>query len=99
MFGSIFEKRENHNDFLRAVQNGDLTMVNDLIKSKDFDPTINDNEAFKIAIEKEDMGMIDLLLRNHDVLSSIDWNSAIENSKKDYIKKLLMKKKYLSGFK
>lgn len=99
MFGSIFDRMNNHNDFIKSVNNGDVEMVNDLIRSQNCDPTINENEGISIAIEKEDMAMIELLLRNNDVLSTVDWDYLLEISKKDYIKKYILKKKYMLGYK
>lgn len=91
MFG-LFEKYKKQDELIKAINANDIMRVNQMLSERDTDPTINDNEALILAVKKDILGVIDILLKDWDVLSTLDWSkvmgSATNLTTKNYIGKI-----------
>lgn len=86
---NLFEKYKKQDELIKAIKSNDLMRVTQLLNDRNADPTINDNEALIIAVKKDALGVIDILLKDWDVLSTVDWakviGSATNKATKNYI--------------
>lgn len=86
---NLYEKYKKQDELIKAIKSNDVMRINQLLNDSKSDPTINDNEALILAVKKDLLGVIDILLKNWDVLSTVDWSkvmgAATNMSTKNYI--------------
>jgi len=81
-----------HTELLFAVSKNDVKRINELLGNSRVDPSDNDNEAIKLAIERGNLDAVKRLLYDLRVKSSVDIRSLIiiakENNKGEVAKYL-----------
>lgn len=89
---NIFEKMSNNGLLLKAINSNDMMYVIELVSNGKCELTTNNNEALKLAIRKENYKIVDYILKDFDVLSTIDWdeldNKALSIQMKQFIKRI-----------
>ncbi len=79
----IIKRFESYYDFIRAVQSGDLNLVNEFIE-RGLNPAANDNSPIVHASEFGQLDIVNRLLEDPRVDPTVDHNIAIDNAAGNY---------------
>jgi hypothetical protein len=98
MFGRLSDKMAHHSDLIKAIRSNDVMYVTELLNNGKADPTMGNNEGLLVAIQDDNITMIDLLLSNHDVAATVNWDYLMEECKTKITKKYIAKKRTFFKF-
>lgn len=74
---NLYEKHKKQDELIKAIKSNDIMRVNQMLSDSSVDVTLNGNEALILAIKKDLMGVVDILLKNWNVLATLDWGTVL----------------------
>jgi hypothetical protein len=76
--GGLFSRMKKQDDLIKAIKANDVIMVSEILHDRDSDPTLDDNEALKLAVKRGSIPILEVLLKDWDILSTMSWSETIK---------------------
>jgi hypothetical protein len=79
--------------FIDYIRDGNVNMVKNILKDKNFNPIEKDNAAIKLAVITKKDEILKLLLDNHLIQNTVDYNQLLKYSKDKKITEIIKNSK------